>query len=155
VVEALPVEVPLPVLVVLPAVPFEVSPGARLVATPLAAVWYASRVLLVAVFSLMTIDMPFWQCFPCEQYSHMGVVLLIMIVYVGVMESEAETGMNPEKTPVTLEVEPIGWHGAANVDCVTVWFAGANWNCTISPTAATMLFGEYTRVAFAFPTFTT
>jgi len=33
-----------------------------------------------AYFSLMTIDIPAWQCFPWEQYSHMGVVLLIMMV---------------------------------------------------------------------------
>jgi len=49
----------------------------------------------------------------------------------------------------------MGEHGAANVDWVTVWFAGANWNWTISPTAATMLFGENARVPFADPTFTT
>jgi hypothetical protein len=36
-----------------------------------------------------------------------------------------------------------------------VWFAGANWNCTISPTAAVTEFGEYARVPFAFPTLTT
>jgi len=38
---------------------------------------------------------------------------------------------------------------------VTEWFAGANWNWTISPTAALMSFGEYANVPFAFPTFTT
>lgn len=49
----------------------------------------------------------------------------------------------------------MGWQGLSKVDCVTVWFAGANWNWTISPTAATTLFGEYARVPFALPTFTT
>jgi len=85
----------------------------------------------------------------------MGVVLLIMMVYVGVSDAVAATGMKPEKTPVMLEWRAIGWHGWSKVDWVTVWFAGANWNCTISPTAAVIEFGEYSRVPFAFPTLTT
>jgi len=63
--------------------------------------------------------------------------------------------MKPEKTPVVLLCSPIGSHGLSKFDCVTVWFTGANWNCTISPTAALMLFGEYASVPFADPTFTT
>jgi len=58
----------------------------------------------------------------------MGVVLLIMTVYVGVVVAEAVTGMNPEKIPVTLEFAAMGWQGASKVDWVTVWLAGANWN---------------------------
>jgi hypothetical protein len=38
---------------------------------------------------------------------------------------------------------------------VTVWLAGANWNCTISPLAAVIESGENVRVLFAFPTLTT
>jgi len=46
-----------------------VWPGARLLVTPLARVWYSvsERVALAAVFSLITIDIPAWQCFPWEQ----------------------------------------------------------------------------------------
>ncbi len=51
---------------------------------------------------------PFWQCFPCEQYNQIGLVLLIMIVYVGVVVDDAETGMNPEKTPVMFEFLATG-----------------------------------------------
>ena len=36
-----------------------------------------------------------------------------------------------------------------------MWFAGANWNWTMSPTAAVTESGEYARVPFAFPTLTT
>jgi hypothetical protein len=74
-----------------------------------------------AHFSLITITIPFWQCFPWEQYNQIGVVLLTMIVYVGVVVDEALTGMK--------------------VDCVTVWLLGANWNCTMSPTLALTLLG--------------
>jgi len=49
----------------------------------------------------------------------------------------------------------MGWHGWSKVDCVTVWLTGANWNCTMSPTAAVMLLGEYASVPFALPTLTT
>ena len=49
----------------------------------------------------------------------------------------------------------MGWHGLSKVDCVTVWFAGANWNWTMSPTPATRLFGVYERVPFELPTCTT
>ena len=56
--------------------------------------------------------------------------------------SVALTGIKPEKTPVTLECREIGWHGLSKLDCVTVWFLGMNWNCTMSPLAATMLLGE-------------
>lgn len=53
-------------------------------------------------------------------------------------DAPAVTFKNPE---LTLDV---GWgvHGAAKVDCVTVWFLAANWKLTTSPTAAVMLEGE-------------
>jgi tetrahydromethanopterin S-methyltransferase subunit B len=35
--------------------------------------------------TLITMVIPLWQCFPCEQYNQIGVVLLIIIVYVGVV----------------------------------------------------------------------
>ena len=57
-------------------------------------------------------------------------------------ESVAATGMKPEKTPVTFECMEIGVHGLSKLDCVTVWFLGMNWNCTMSPLAATTLLGE-------------
>lgn len=48
-----------------------------------------------------------------------------------------------------------GMQGASKVDCVTVWLLGANWNCTMSPTAALMLLGKKARVPLAAPTWTT
>jgi len=71
---------------------------------------------LAVGLTLMTIDIPFWQCFPWEQYSHMGVVLLTKMVYVGVSVAVAATAMKPEKIPVVLECKEIGWHGASKVD---------------------------------------
>ncbi len=38
---------------------------------------------------------PFWQCFPWEQYNQIGVVLFIWMVYVGVVVEAAVTGMKP------------------------------------------------------------
>jgi len=38
---------------------------------------------------------------------------------------------------------------------VTVWLPPANWNCTMSPTAAVTLLGEYAMVPFELPTLTT
>ena len=38
-------------------------------------------------------------------------MLLIMIVYVGVVVELADTGMYPEKIPVTFEFLDMGWHG--------------------------------------------
>jgi hypothetical protein len=92
-------------------------------------------------FSLITMAMPPWQCLPCEQYSHMGFVLLIRMVNVGILDADAETGMKPEKMPTVLEKEDIGWHGSSKLDCTTEWFMLVNWNCTMSPTAAVMLLG--------------
>jgi len=66
-----------------------------------------------------------------------------MIVYVGVVVAVLATGMKPLKKPVVPgEFKEMGWQGCAKVDCVTVWLLGANWNCTMSPTAALMLLGE-------------
>jgi hypothetical protein len=85
----------------------------------------------------------------------MGVVLLIMMVYVGVSVAVADTGMKPEKKPtVPGELSAMGWQGCAKVDWVTVWLLGANWNWTMSPTFALMLLGLYAKVPFALPTFT-
>jgi len=86
----------------------------------------------------------------------MGVLLVMGIVKVGLVTSVAATNWNPEKTPVTLGVMlEMGWHGWSKVDWVTVWLAGLNWNWTMSPTAATMLFGEYSLVPLLPPTVTT
>lgn len=49
----------------------------------------------------------------------------------------------------------MGWHGWSKVDCVTVWLPAANWNCTMSPTAALTLLGEYVRAPDEEPTVTT
>jgi len=46
----------------------------------------------------------------------MGVVLLMIMVYVGASVASAVTGMKPEKTPVTAECEAIGWHGLSKTD---------------------------------------
>lgn len=97
----------------------------------------------------MAMTIPFWQCLPWEQYSHNGVVSLIKMVYVGVLTASAFTGIKPEN------IEPDGIHGAAKVDCTTEWFIGENWNCTMSPTAAVISFGENVREPLAPPTRTT
>jgi len=39
----------------------------------------------------------------------------------------------------------MAWHGAANVDCVTVWFLGLKTNVTVSPLVALTLEGEKVR----------
>jgi hypothetical protein len=39
----------------------------------------------------------------------------------------------------------MGWHGAANVDCVTVWFLGLKTNVTVSPVVALILEGVKVR----------
>lgn len=49
----------------------------------------------------------------------------------------------------------MGVHGWSNVDCVTVWLPATNWNCTISPALALMLFGVYTSELLAVETVTT
>ena len=49
----------------------------------------------------------------------------------------------------------MGTHGASKVDCVTVWFMGANWNCTMSPTFALMSLGVKVLEPFMLPTLTT
>lgn len=53
------------------------------------------------------------------------------------MVALAATGWKPESTPPDM-----GWHGAGNVDCVTVWFLGLKTNETVSPTEALTLVGE-------------
>jgi hypothetical protein len=49
-------------------------------------------------------------------------------------------GMKPESIPPSIFL-----HGAANVDCVAVWFFCMNINSTVSPTAAVIDSGEYPR----------
>lgn len=100
-------------------------------------------------YALIDMTIPIWQCFPWAQYSHIGVVLLTIMVYVGTVIEVGSTGINPEKTSL------FGAHGAAKVDDVTVWLFGANWNCTISPTAAVTWLGENVSVLLAPPTLTT
>jgi len=39
----------------------------------------------------------------------------------------------------------MAWHGAANVDCVTVWFLGLKTNVTVSPVEALTLEGAKVR----------
>jgi len=84
--------------VFVPAVPPSTAVPGRLTATFAARAWKFARVRVAFAvgLTLITIVIPFWQCFPCEQYSHIGVVLLIIIVYVGVVVDVAATGMNPE-----------------------------------------------------------
>ena len=79
-----------------------------------------------------------------------------MMVYVGVLVSVALTGMKPEKMPATLLlVWAMGVQGLAKLDCVTVWFPAANWNCTMSPTLAFTSLGENVREPLVLPTLTT
>jgi len=59
-----------------------------------------------------------------------------------------DTGWKPESTPPDM-----GWHGAANVDCVTVWFLGLKVNETVSPTEALTCDGVKVRALEA-PTWT-
>ena len=46
-------------------------------------------------------------------------MLLTVIVKEGTLDALAVTGWKLESAPPDM-----GWHGAANVDCVTVWFLG-------------------------------
>jgi len=52
----------------------------------------------------------------------------------------AGTGWKLESMPLAM-----GWQGAANVDCVTVWFLGWKMNSTVSPTDALTVDGVYSR----------
>jgi hypothetical protein len=81
VVEEVEVEVFVPV-----APPSTALPG-RLTVAFAARAWKFARVRVAFAvgLTLITIVIPLWQCFPCEQYNQIGVVLLIKIVYVGVV----------------------------------------------------------------------
>jgi hypothetical protein len=59
------------------------------------------------------------------------------MVKEGTLVAPAATGWKPESTPPDM-----GWHGAVNDDCVTVWFFGLKTNEMVSPTAAVTLVGE-------------
>ena len=98
------------VLELVPVVLVEVSPAARDL--------YFSKVLPdVAAGALITMAIPDFQWFPCEQYSHNGSVLLIEIVYVGNTVAFTGTGMNPEYSPSAILAfrDPVRIHGCANV----------------------------------------
>jgi len=49
------------------------------------------------------------------------------------------TNMKPESMPGTGVV--MFAHGAAKVDCVTVWFLAKNWKRTVSPTLTPLIEG--------------
>lgn len=55
----------------------------------------------------------------CLQKNQRGVVLFTVIENEGTLVALAATGWKLESTPPDK-----GWHGAANDDCVTVWFLG-------------------------------
>jgi len=78
----------------------------------------------------------------------MGVVLFTVTENEGTLEAFAVTGWKPESTPPDM-----GWHGAANDDCVTVWFLGLKTNVTVSPVEALTLEGVKARALLA-PTLT-
>jgi hypothetical protein len=50
--------------------------------------------------------------------------------------------MKPESIPVASFTQ-----GSVKADCVAVWFCDKNVNMTISPTAASIVSGEYTNPA--------
>ena len=65
---------------------------------------------------------------------NIGFVLLTGTSNVITVLAPALTGTKPLWIPAALGSEAwIGWHGSANVDCVTVWLICENWNCRISP----------------------
>jgi len=74
-------------LVFVPAVPPSTAVPGRLTVAFAARAWKFARVRVAFAvgLTLITIVIPSWQCFPCEQYNQIGVVLLIIIVYVGVI----------------------------------------------------------------------
>jgi len=77
------------------------------------------RVAFAAVFSLITMLIPAWQCLAWEQYSQIGVVALIMMVYVGTFVSVAATNMYPEKMPVVVLLAVTGTQGLSKEDWTT------------------------------------
>lgn len=60
------------------------------------------------------------------------------------------TGMKPELKPFVTE--PV-WQGVVKPPCTTEWLWPKKWNSTMSPTAATVLFGENVNKLFS-PTLT-
>jgi len=85
-------------VVFVPAMPPSTAVPGRLTVAFAARAWKFARVRVAFAvgLTLITMVIPFWQCFPCEQYTQIGVVLLITMVYVGVVVDVADTGMNPE-----------------------------------------------------------
>jgi len=67
-------------------------------------------------------------------------VLFTVTENEGTLDAFAATGWKPESTPPDM-----AWHGAANVDCVTVWFLGLKTNVTVSPVEALTLEGVKAR----------
>jgi hypothetical protein len=70
------------------------------------------------------------------QKNQAGCVLFTVSEYEGTLVALAVTGWKSESVPPDM-----GWHGAANVDCVTVWFLGLKTNVIVSPVEALTLEG--------------
>jgi len=66
--------------------------------------------------------------------------LFTVIENEGTLAALAVVGWYPESAPPDM-----GRHGAANVDCVTVWFLGLKTNVTVSPAVALTLAGVKVR----------
>lgn len=78
------------------------------------------------------------------QKNQTGCVLFTVTENEGTLVAFAATGWKSESTPLDM-----GWHGAANVDCVTVWFLGLKTNVTVSPVEALTLGGLKVKVPLA------
>jgi hypothetical protein len=74
--------------------------------------------------------------------------LFTVIENEGTLVALAVTGWKLESAPPDM-----GWHGAGNVDCVTVWFLGLKTNVIVSPVEALTLEGTKARALEA-PTVT-
>lgn len=120
----------------------------------LAAVWNMSNVFRGV--ALMEKTMPCWQWFACKQKNQSGLVSVTEKDHVGKSSAVALTGTNPDEIPTMLGVTVVFVNcvqGAANVDCVTVWFFEVKTKVTISLAAAVMFDGVYVRLLFI-PTMT-
>ena len=66
--------------------------------------------------------------------------MLIVMLHTGNWVAFGWTNWKPESTPVTRPLPSVMLEqGAANVDCVTVWFLERNWNWIVSPFCAVTL----------------
>ena len=75
-------------------------------------------------------------------------MLFTVTLNAGTLAALAVTGWKLESAPPDK-----GWHGAANDDCVTVWFLGLKTNWIVSPVEALTLEGVKARALEA-PTWT-